>query len=284
MSFLSREKAGGKPVELYVFQLGTDFLRYTDGRVALTVNGLAYQPAAIARSETTDSSEESQASVTITVPNALPVVAAMLSGPPTYRQTAVTIFRYQAGATDKAVIARGQVSSVRYHGASVEVTVTLAAAALSQLVPRKSYLPTCNHVVYDEFCQKIAADFTFGGVVASVLAQGAVGGSADGPSVTVTVATAPAEFGTAGYFTAGYFRISGTNEPRFIISHTVVSGVAHLVSMTALPATLIAGVVLDCTAGCDGSIGTCTTKFANLDNFFGFPYLPTKNPFTQGLN
>jgi len=35
--------------------------------------------------------------------------------------------------------------------------------------------------------------------------------------------------------------------------------------------------------GCDKSITTCSTKFANMNNFFGFPELPTKNPATQGM-
>jgi len=31
--------------------------------------------------------------------------------------------------------------------------------------------------------------------------------------------------------------------------------------------------------GCDHTKGTCNTKFNNLDNFGGFPWIPIRNPF-----
>jgi len=281
MSFLSLEKAGGKPVELYVFQFGTSFWRYTDGRAALTVNGLAYQPAAISRSAQVDSQEAAQSTITVTLDRRLPVVAGMLTGPPGYRQSSLAIFRYQPGATDKALIGRGQISSVRWRGTTVEVTLLQAQSLLQQAVPRLTYLPTCNHLVYDAYCGIDPAGFTFSGTVASVLARGALGGSPDGPAVTITVAGAPTQFGTAGYFTAGYFRFDG--QPTFIIAHTVTSGVALLVALSAIPNGVVPGTALPCTAGCDRTYEMCQTKFDNLANFLGFPWMPTKDPFTQGV-
>lgn len=281
MTFLSLEKLGGKPVELYVFQLGPEFWRYTDGRSAVTVNGLLYQPAAISRSEQTDSQEESQSTLTVTLDRSLPVVAGMLTGPPGYRALTLAVFRYQAGATDKALVASGRISSVRWRGTSVEVTLLQSASLLQQAVPRKTFLPTCNHMVYDAYCGVDPAAFTFGGTVAAVYAQGDPSGSPDGPSFTVTVSGAPAEFGTDRYFAAGYFVFQG--QPTFIIAHTVASGVALLVALSALPAAVVVGTVLPCTAGCDGTYETCQAKFANLANFFGFPFMPNKNVFTQGF-
>lgn len=281
MTFLSLEKAGGKPVELYVFQLGTSFWRYTDGRSAVTVNSLAYDPATISRSSQTDSQEESQSTITVTLDRALPVVAGMLTGTPNYRQATLAIFRYQPGATDKALVTRGRIASVRWHGAVVEVTLIQSAHLLSLPILRKSYLPTCNNAIYDEYCQKDPTAFTFSGTVAAIYAQGAAGGSVDGPSFSVTVAGAPAQFGTARYFAAGYFTFGG--QPTFLIAHTVAAGVALLVALTALPSSLIVGSSVPCTAGCDGTYATCQSKFANLANFFGFPFMPTKNVFTQGF-
>ena len=282
MSFLSLERAGGKPVELYVFQRGTEFWRYTDGRSAVTVNGLAYQPGAITRSAQTDSQEESQSTVTVTLHHALPVVAGMLTGPPGYRPATLAIFRYQAGATDKALVARGRISGARWRGATVEVTLLQTASLLQQPVPRLTYLPTCNHVVYDAYCQKNPLDFTYGGNVTSILARGDPAGSPDGPSVLVDLG-GPDVFAQPGFFTAGYFsRTIPASDPRFIIAHTVVSSFALIVSMSDFPPDMTLGS-MEFTAGCDGSIGTCQTKFDNLANFLGFPYMPTKNPFTQGL-
>jgi hypothetical protein len=56
-----------------------------------------------------------------------------------------------------------------------------------------------------------------------------------------------------------------------------------LVAMTALPSTLSVGDAVTIYPGCDGSYATCLNKFANLKNFFGFPFMPNKNPFSQGF-
>lgn len=285
MSFLTLEKAGGKPVELYVFQRLTSYWRYTDGRSGIVVNSLTYLPAVISRTAQTDSQEESQSTLTVTLDRSLPVVAGMLMGSGGgYIPSTLTIYRYQPGATDKACIAHGRISSVRWLKGRVEITLLQTANLLQQLTPRLTFITTCNHVVYDDYCQANAANFTFGGSIAAIYATGAVGGSPDGPSVAVNIAANPTQFNQAGYFAAGYFNADGAGDLRFITSHTIVSGNAILVSMTALPASLIVGASILFTAGCDGSIGTCAAKFANVKNFLGFPYMPSKNPFTRGFN
>jgi len=36
-------------------------------------------------------------------------------------------------------------------------------------------------------------------------------------------------------------------------------------------------------AGCDHSVSTCAARFDNLANYGGFPFIPTKNPFSTGV-
>jgi hypothetical protein len=36
-------------------------------------------------------------------------------------------------------------------------------------------------------------------------------------------------------------------------------------------------------AGCDHSVSTCAARFGNLANYGGFPFIPTKNPFSTGV-
>ena len=40
---------------------------------------------------------------------------------------------------------------------------------------------------------------------------------------------------------------------------------------------------MDAYPGYDGSPATCVDKFDNLDNFVGFPYIPSKNPVVWGI-
>ncbi len=291
MSFLGLEQAGGSPVELFVFQQGTNYWRYTDGQAPVTVNGLTYQPAVIARSQQVDSQERAQARITITLDRKLPVVSDMLMGNPFYRPATAAVFRFQPGATDKALIGRGRISSTRYRGTAVEVTITQAAALLQQPVPRLTYTAKCNHILYDAFCQMDPSLFTFNNVVTGVLPKNDPAGSPDGPAIQFNSlaatggppAVAAAAFGTAGYFAGGYFLADG--QPVYVIAHLFDSATdtATLVLFVERPASVVVGVTLAVTAGCDHSYETCLQKFNNLKNFLGFPFMPTKNVYTQGL-
>lgn len=280
-TFLMLEKAGGKPVELFIFSRAGQVWRYTDGQRAVTVNGLSYEPATIARSAQTDSSEEARSTITVTLDRSVPVVAALLQGSPSYRRTTVAIFRYQPGASDKAAIGRGDVASVRRHGETAEVTVSQIGYLTQLAFPRLTFQGTCNHAVYDPYCGVDKSAFTFTGTVSGILAAGAVGGSPDGPGIQFTVASSPAEFGTAGYFSVGYLVAGG--DIAFVISHTVASGTALLVLLGPVPPALILGASVLCVAGCDRSKGTCIAKFNNLKNYLGFDLMPTRDPFQTAM-
>lgn len=281
MSFITLEKAGGQPVELYVFQRAGQVWRYTDRQRAITVDGFSYEPATITRAPQTDSAEEARSTITVTLDRAVPVVAALLQGAPRYQRTTVAIYRFQPGATDKAVIGRGDVASVRQKGETVEVTVSQIGYLLQLVVPRLTFQGTCNHAVYDPFCGIDPTPFMFTGTVAAVLAPGAVGGADDGYTIQFTTATSPTQFGQAGYFALGYL-VAG-DQVAFVISHTVASGTASLVILGPPPAALIVGASVICIKGCDRSQAMCIADFNNLANFFGFPLMPTRDPFQTAM-
>jgi hypothetical protein len=46
------------------------------------------------------------------------------------------------------------------------------------------------------------------------------------------------------------------------------------------PVAIEVGTEVQLTVGCDHSTATCASRFGNLDNFGGFPFIPTKNPFS----
>lgn len=49
------------------------------------------------------------------------------------------------------------------------------------------------------------------------------------------------------------------------------------------PVAIEVGSGVQLTAGCDHSTSTCQSRFDNLDNYGGFPFIPTKNPFSTGI-
>ena len=49
------------------------------------------------------------------------------------------------------------------------------------------------------------------------------------------------------------------------------------------PAAIESGTPVLLTVGCDHSTQTCASRFGNLDNYGGFPAIPSKNPFSTGV-
>lgn len=59
-----------------------------------------------------------------------------------------------------------------------------------------------------------------------------------------------------------------------IRAHELTDAVATVTLWHAPPATLSTSDTVGLTAGCDKSFASCTQKFANGDNFRGFPFMP----------
>lgn len=81
----------------------------------------------------------------------------------------------------------------------------------------------------------------------------------------------------SGYFSGGYIEWEvaiGIVERRFISDHTDAA-----LTVTSAVGTLPGGTPVKIYPGCDHTLATCNTKFANAINYGGMPYIPTKNPF-----
>ncbi|HXO68530.1 MAG TPA: DUF2163 domain-containing protein [Bradyrhizobium sp.] len=59
-----------------------------------------------------------------------------------------------------------------------------------------------------------------------------------------------------------------------IKEHRLVAGHARLTLWRAMPEPIATGDAFTVTAGCDKSFATCRARFANTDNFRGFPQIP----------
>jgi uncharacterized phage protein (TIGR02218 family) len=59
-----------------------------------------------------------------------------------------------------------------------------------------------------------------------------------------------------------------------IKQHRQVAGHAQLTLWQAMPQEIAPGDAFTVTAGCDKSFATCRARFANTDNFRGFPQIP----------
>ena len=81
----------------------------------------------------------------------------------------------------------------------------------------------------------------------------------------------------ATHFLGGYVEVSqgGTVSTRGISDHNNGSGI---ITLTLPLPDLKVGDTVTAYPGCDHDNSTCSGKFANIDNYGGFPFIPEKNP------
>jgi uncharacterized phage protein (TIGR02218 family) len=152
----------------------------------------------------------------------------------------------------------GRLSTVDQIGrTSAKVTVASDLVLLDMDMPRNLYAPTCLHTLYDSGC----------GVPRGTYAtNGTVGAGSTASLINFAGALALHAQGSI-VFTSG----ASAN-----LRATVKSAVAgaSLTLIYPLPTVPAAGDVFTVYAGCDHTSATCQTRFNNLANFRGFPYVP----------
>jgi uncharacterized phage protein (TIGR02218 family) len=163
------------------------------------------------------------------------------------------------------IVFGGQAGDVHPARHAIAVTVKSDLAILANPMPRNSYQPGCLHNLYDAGCTLAAATFT-------------VSGAINNTSTTTALFTNLASV-VPGYYELGVITFtSGANNGLKRTVKTYGAGAVEVVP--ALPVAPGIGDTFTIYPGCDKQQATCSTKFANLTHFRGFPYVPV--PETAG--
>jgi uncharacterized phage protein (TIGR02218 family) len=158
---------------------------------------------------------------------------------------AVTLFKGRLGTVDQ--IGR----------TSAKLTVNSDLALLDIDMPRNIYQPTCLHTLYDSGCT--LAKSAFG-------ADGSVGAGSTASVINWSGASANFQQGSIMF-------TSGVNVGVTANVNSVVAG-SSLTLGYPLQSAPSPGDTFTVYFGCDHTPGTCQSKFNNLANFRGFPYVP----------
>jgi uncharacterized phage protein (TIGR02218 family) len=140
---------------------------------------------------------------------------------------------------------------------SAKLTVNSDLVLLDIDMPRNVYQPTCLHTLYDSGCTLSKSAFGSNGTV--------------GAGSTASVINWP---GASLNFQQGSITLtSGVNAG---VTATVGSAIAgtSLTLLYPLQSVPASGDGFTVYFGCDHTPGTCRSKFNNLQNFRGFPYVP----------
>lgn len=265
------------PVELYIFTLGTEIFRYTSAEDDITIslpnpiNGV-YSSITIRRTNIQQSSDGNRTdSITIDLPSNNEVAARYVGVVPG-QPLDIELHRFHrldAPDPETVLAFQGVMQTVSFveDGRVAKLQVQSLTKAKNREVPRFTYQAPCNHMLYDVRCKISDTDAAF----EKFLTAGAVDSTG-----TFITATGAAAFG-ADFFTGGFIEFD--NDFRTVKSQT---GDVLEVFIPFVSTPL--GQVMRVLAGCDLSITTCRDKFANVINYGGFPFVPTKNVFRTGID
>lgn len=260
MTFAARETSRyqGQPFELFLFTTLSTAYTYTSGDVKRTYSTRTYTPLAIKRTEIDQGIEQRSGSMTVTVPRTSDLAALFVSYIPE-SPLQLTIYQGHDGDPDGEVRVAftGSVIAAKF-GDFCELTCAPDYELTKRKIPAQEFSSLCPWVVYGPGCQVDKASFKVDGTLTAFTSS---------TVVAAAYATKP-----DGWFRGGYVEL-GANR-RLVVAHIGNT----LTLAVSLPGAAV-GAVVSAYAGCNRTQATCNTKFNNLARFWGFPHIPSTNPF-----
>ena len=251
------------PIELFRFYDGEGTnQRYVNRDISVVYGGNTFVPSDLERGPIEQSAEMKVSQMTLTTSYLEPTMIQFLaSNPP--KPIWVECLKTFEDFTEADVTFIGRFSHVSFKGPIAEIVVLDLNSYFAKPACRLRYHYQCNHILFDEGCTLVDADWGDSRTIDTV--------SADGLEITLV-----SDGRSDGYYTLGYVEvtISGNSHYRMITSHD--ASTKKIKIRFKFESTPSGTVTLY--PGCDGDIETCEDKFSNLDNFLGFPYVPEDNP------
>lgn len=259
-SYIAQETAAQRqPVEIYHIWRGDVHFRHTSADLAVDYDGYTWAPATIQRGAVSLASDMKSSEVAVTFLKTDPAISAYIASTPMVlaRIEIRKLFRDQ-DPLESQLVFMGEIVGVGIKGLAAQATCAGVEHILQNQLLQEYYQPECNHTAFDAGCGLSEASHAIT------------------PTVTVdasgTVLTASAFAGyDDGWFQLGKVLFDG--DYRMITDHT-----GSTVTIQYKFADLETGDTVTVLPGCDGNVDTCRDKFANLNHFFGFPFIPIDNP------
>jgi uncharacterized phage protein (TIGR02218 family) len=164
---------------------------------------------------------------------------------------------WSAPPIGSVILFKGRVSTVDKVGrTTAQITVASNLTLLDLNMPRNLYAPSCAHVLFDSGC---------GLTKNSYAASGTVGAGVTNSIIPWSAASSAYVQGTI-LFSSGVNAGVGAN-----VKSATPGALALSYPLLNTPAV---GDAFTAYQGCDHTQATCQSKFNNLGNFRGFPYVP----------
>ena len=251
----------GTPFELYSFTQGVENWNYVSGSTPIVYLGKTYIPFPVLRDRIKQSSDVFKDGIKLSFPRGDPFAAQYLGFAPE-DPTILTVYRGHYGDLDSEVIVywKGRVVGAKAFENTVDLQCESIFTSIKRPGLRGRYEYTCRHTLYLKGCNVNRESFVHTGLVTSITS---------GINVDVQGAGVQPD----GYYTGGML-VLPSGAARFLTNH-----VGDTVTLARTMVDLTPGLTVAIYPGCDHLISTCNTKFNNLNNFGGFPFIPSRNPF-----
>lgn len=253
---------GGSPVELYEFNRGAESWRFTTSAQPITYLTNEYTPSSITRDNIKQTTDTFKDSMKLVFPRSNQFALQYITSAPD-AITTVTIYRGHSTDPDGQFIVywKGRITGVKTSGQQAEIECESVFTSIRRVGLRARFEYNCRHALYMPGCNANKELFR---------ADSSILGIIDQINVTVPAAALKPD----GYYNAGII-VFEDGVSRFITKH-----VGTTITFSRPYSGLIGGQSVVLYPGCNHTKETCNNKFNNLNNFGGFPWIPTTNPYS----
>jgi uncharacterized phage protein (TIGR02218 family) len=277
------------PVELYRFYNSDGTVKtYNSGTENITYLSETYVPELINSSDIELTDEVEAKTLTVQVPRKNSIPALFLIYAPV-DQLWLTVYRKHINDPDSEYVVywTGMVAGIEYTEDSANLICKPIDTAFNKTGLWRTYASKCQHMFGDARCkvnialpqyQQTCVLTSVNGVELQSQQFGQWTNFIDGGTGSDLIPN--------GWWTTGYIQIPSTNEVRMITYHgddiqgsfPIGFGYNRITLLTAING-LKAGDTVNIISGCFRDLETCNTKYGNVVNFGGFPFIPLNNPF-----
>lgn len=275
MSYLGEETSveDGAPVELFELVVGTTPFLYTSDTIETIFGASIYTPVeGLRRGKIEEGPERRNSDFTLELPTSDPLAQSFLGVLPGAR-VPITARRYHRGdgtfgGPEVITTFSGFVLSAVFtkKGHLCTLTARNALASLGRIIPSRSYMSSCNHILYEpNTCR--ADDTSPLNRVSAAVPTSQVASVLTVPGLTLF---------PDGTFDGGMVEVLGSSDFRLVVTH--VGDTVTLLSPFPVQPALV-----NVYRGCLHSIQACKADFDNVLNFGGFAFVPKRNPFVGSI-
>jgi hypothetical protein len=272
-----------QPVYKFLFATQTAEYMYTTAGYFISDSTGTWEPAPIRASSVTQNNELAKNGVKITLPRTN-AVAQLFLGKVPEDTTSVTIYRgFQETDLDEfQVFWKGRVASAEASQDAVTLECEDIFTSMRRPGNRARYQKGCRHALYSPQCGVSDHEYA---VDATITAQSGFTITVDFTLDSVGSGDSNSLVSEDDYFLGGVVEL-GDGSRRAVVGQTQTGSGAILTLISQFTTIEIDSVSAFATLypGCRHNTSDCKNKFNNLENYGGFPWLPSKNPFANSVN